>query len=90
MLNIDISTSNLMFYFKDETLISFFLLISFFASSLFIFISVLLIVIYNLFKKKYVFIISFLFSICSTIFVVFLTKLFLQRERPFLAIYQEN
>jgi len=90
MHNIDISTSNLMYYFYNISLIKIFIIVSFLWNFYFIIIFTFFLWIYLVLRKKFNIFFTFLITIFTTWLITILVKYLIHRPRPELATYFVN
>lgn len=87
---IDIRLSDFFYYFKDNRLINLFLLISYLWNYIIVFLITIIFSILLYIKWKNYEIMWLLVSIFSSTFIVVISKILIERNRPELAVYIEN
>ncbi|MDD3144617.1 MAG: LssY C-terminal domain-containing protein [Candidatus Gracilibacteria bacterium] len=87
---IDVRLSEFFYYFRDQRLINFFLLISYLGSKIIVLLVIFISTTILYFRGKKQEIIGLLVSVFTSTFVVVISKLLIERNRPELAVYIEN
>lgn len=87
---IDVRLSEFFYYFRDQRLINFFLLISYLWSKIIVLLVIFISTTILYFRWKKQEIIWLLVSVFTSTFVVVISKLLIERNRPELAVYIEN